>query len=127
MSVAGAATAISTRGDADSRSESGSSPTSHAAMVRTCSMSWSRFIIPSWAANCTARPSTIAVMRMAAAAGLLHTNSARSTPLVMTRSSSSADCSSSSWLILRIIGLRSASPQPSIQSIHSMSLLPSGT
>ena len=54
-------------------------------------------------------------------------NSPDSTPAAMTRSSRSIDCSSSSWLIFFIIGLRSASPHPSIHSIHSTSSLPSGT
>ena len=110
-----------------SRNADGSSPTSQAANVRTWSISWSRVIISSWAANCTASPSTTAVRRVAAAAGSSHTNSPRATPLVITLASSSADCSSSSWLILRIIGFRSASPHPSIHSIHSTSSLPSGT
>ena len=97
------------------------------ARVRTCSMNWSRLIIPLCAANCTARPSTTEVRRMAAEAGSAHTNSPESMPWRMTRSTNDADCSSSSWLMVRIIGLRSASPQPSIHSIHSTSSLPSGT
>ena len=97
------------------------------AAMRTWSMIWSAVNTPSWAANCTASPSIKPVRRMAAPGTSAHVNSPLSTPMRSTRAIWARDSASRRWLIVRSSGLRSASPQASIHSIHSTSSEPSGT